>query len=112
MSLSVQLAKCILGCVDTLGQFHNGILEKGRSMAIESSLRLKKINNNKRMKINWTSKISIVAVLMIGINIAAFVPEVYPQWATVSNLVGGILVIVLRQLQGTEVNVGKKTIKL
>lgn len=58
------------------------------------------------------SKIAWIAVIVAAVDIAALVAVIYPATAVVASLVGGILIIVLRGLQGTELKLGGKRIKL
>ena len=61
---------------------------------------------NLKSKITWVNIISII-ILVLG-----SVQEQFPEWVKYTALAVAILTIILRQLQGKEISLGGKKIKL
>lgn len=61
---------------------------------------------------NWKSKITYVQILSIAITVIGALQPSFPQWAEITSIIISILTVILRQLQGQEIKVGAKTIKL
>lgn len=59
-----------------------------------------------KSKITWINVLSII-ILVLGA-----VQEQFPEWAKYTALAVAIITIILRQLQGREINIGGKKIKV
>ena len=61
---------------------------------------------------DFHSKITWIQIISIVITIIGALQPAFPQWAEITGVIISLLTVILRQLQGKEITVGGKKIKL